>query len=48
MNLALVTQDIVNASQEDQGNVVLATERTHNNSNKMERFSYIDEWANAW
>ena len=41
MGVALVTQDIVNASKE--GNSVLATEGTPNSSS----FSYKGEWANA-
>ena len=48
--MALVTQQVVNACQEDEGSVVLAieegTEGTPDSSNKMERFSYKGEWAN--
>ena len=45
--MALVTQHTENARQEDQGDMVLATEGIPDSSNKMERFSYKSECANA-
>ena len=45
--MTLVTQQIENACQEDQGNVVLATEGTPDISNKTECFSYKGEWVNV-
>ena len=47
MGMVLVTQHIKNACQKDNGNAVLATKRTPNNSNKMEHLSYKGEWANT-
>ena len=47
MGVALVTQHIINACQEDKGNAVLATEGTPDSSNKLECFSYKGEWVNA-
>ena len=42
-----VTQHFVNACQEEQGNVILATEGTPDCSNTTEHFSYMGDWANA-
>ena len=46
--MAVVTQHAMNACQEDSGDVVLATERTPNNSNKMEHFIYKGKWVKAY
>ena len=48
MGMILVTQHIMNACQEDYGNVVLATEGTPHSSNKMEYFGYKGDYANAY
>ena len=47
MGVALVTQHIVNACQEDQGNTVPAIEGPPDSSNKTDHFSYKGEWVNA-
>ena len=47
MGIALVTQHVINTSQEDQGNAVLATDGETDSSNKIECFSYKSEWENA-
>ena len=47
MYMALVTQHVVNACQEDQGNTVLTTEGLPNSSNKTELLSYKGQWVNA-
>ena len=47
MDMAFVTQYIKNAYQKDDGNAVLATEGTSNNSNKTDCFSYKGEWTNV-
>ena len=43
MGVALVTWNIVNACQEDQGNTILTTEGTPDDRTKMEHFSYKGE-----
>ena len=45
--MALVTQQVMNACQEDLGNVVIATEGTPDSSNKTERFTYKGQWVNV-
>ena len=47
MDMALVTQHIVYACQEDLGNMVLTTEGTPDSSNKTEHFRYKGEWENT-
>ena len=47
MGMALVTQHIMNISQEDLDNTLLTSEGTPNSSNNTERLSYKGEWANA-
>ena len=47
MGVALVTQHVVNACQEEKGNIIVATEGTPDSSNKTEHFSYKGEWVNA-
>ena len=38
----------MNPWQEEKGNAVLATDRTHDTSNKIECFSYKGEWAKTY
>ena len=47
MGVALVAQHVMNVYQDALGNVVLATEVTHNTSNKNEDFSYKCECVNT-
>ena len=43
MRMALITPHLVNACQEDQSNVVLATEGLPGSTNKSECFNYKGE-----
>ena len=47
MGMALVTQHVMNACQEDYGNAVLVTGGTLSGSNKTEHFIYKGEWVNT-